>query len=189
MPPTVNLTAPENAAMVSKNSVYFSWSTTSDEVDRYQLEIALDSLMTVQVFQDSQITENSTMYKSSRNKAVLFWCVKAHYAYGWADWSATRRFIMNVPVVFQPPEKFTFAFGERRKPGSPIVLNYALPKASNVSIHLYAINGQCIGTVVNAWQTPDFYRVAMPIQTLSRGFYLLEFKAGHYRASRLFFRN
>jgi hypothetical protein len=189
MPPIVILTAPENAAMLSRNSVHFSWSTTSVEVDRYQLEIALDSPMTMRVFQDSQITKNSTVHKSSRSKALFFWRVKAHYAYGWADWSATRRFIMDVPVAFQPPEKFTFAFGERRKPGSPLVLNYTLPKASNVSIYLYAINGQRIGTVVNAWQKPDFYRVAMPTQTLSRGFYLLDFRAGHYRASKLFFRN
>jgi hypothetical protein len=188
MPPAVILTAPENAAIVSRDSVHFSWNATSVEVDRYRLEIALDSLMTMPVVQDSQITENSMVHKYYRNKTVFFWRVKAHYAYGWADWSATRRFIVDVPVAFQSPDNFNFAFEGRRKPGSPVVLNYALPKASRVTIRLYTISGKRIRTIVNSWQTPDYYRVAMPTQTLSRGFYLLEFKAGPFHSTKLFFR-
>jgi hypothetical protein len=144
--------------------------------------------MTMRVFHDSQITENSRVHKCYRNKTLFFWRVKAHYAFGWADWSATSHFILDVPIAFQPPDNFNCAFEDQRKPGLPLVLTYALPKTSSVTIRIYTISGQRIGTVFDAWQTPDFYRIAMPTKTLSRGFYLLDFKAGPYRSTRLFFK-
>jgi hypothetical protein len=189
LPPIVLLNAPENAATVSKDSIQFSWNATSFETDRYQLEIALDSPMTAIVHQDSQITVNSQTHYFFQNKGIFFWRVKAHYTFGWADWSAIRCFKIEIPKVSPLPEKFNFAFEKGRKRGLPIVLGYALPKASNVSINMYTISGQRIGTFLNTWQTPDFYHISIPTQTLSRGFYLLDFEALPFKSTKLFFLN
>jgi len=188
IPPIVTLTAPENAAILTKDSIDLSWNTASVEVDRYLLEIALDSLMTKQVLRDSMITEHSRVQKFFRNKAVFWWHVKAHYPLGWAEWSATRRFIVDIPQIVESPVTFTLSFEGNSKQGSPLRLNYALPKASRVTISLFTMRGQRIGKLLDSWQAPAYYTIAMPIRTVPRGFYLLEFTAGSFQKTKRVFR-
>jgi hypothetical protein len=188
LPPIVLLTRPENASVVSVDSVRFLWNTQSTEVDRFGLEIALDSLMTKKLLVDTSISASSLTFKGTKNRVVLWWRVKAHYILGWAPWSATRRFILDIPVMTKPPERFSLSVNGGYSRRSPIVLRYSLPAASTVAVRIFTLGGRYVTTLVDRWHSPDFYRVEVPSHMLPRGFCVLEFKSGRFRKTQQLFR-
>jgi hypothetical protein len=185
-PPEVAPAAPENSATISTDSVTLAWTTSSTEADRYFLQIASDSLMNHTVFFDSTITALSKVQKCYRNRAIFWWRVKAHYIAGWGEWSQVRRYIVDIPVILAPPERFSFDFRGGQKAGTPLVVRYTLPVASPVSIKLYTMTGQLIKTIFNGPQLPDFYHIAIPAMPLAPGYNVIVFIAGPYQKTTPF---
>ncbi|MBN1130320.1 MAG: T9SS type A sorting domain-containing protein, partial [Chitinispirillaceae bacterium] len=187
MPPVVLLTSPKNATTVSADSVELSWTTASPEAGCYYLEIALDSLMTRIFLADSAISGTAWMFRCTKNKTVFWWRVKARYFTGWAEWSQKGSFIVDIPVIFVPPERFSLDCDKSYKSGTPFVVRYNLPRASPVAIRLYSINGQLVKTLFKQVQQPEYHRLTLRSLPLSTGYYLLDFEAGEYKSTRRFY--
>ncbi len=63
-------------------------------------------------------------------------------------------------------------------------MNYCLPSASEVSIKLYSLQGKLVKEIVHSHQQPGYYRSVLGISNLSRGYYLLNFKAGAFSLTK-----
>lgn len=91
-PGAVSLVRPLPGAIVSSDTVRFTWRKPMPNVDRYRLQIATDSMMTSLVYNDSAITDTTRVRLGLVNGTKYFWNVRAHNVQGWGDVSATQSF-------------------------------------------------------------------------------------------------
>jgi hypothetical protein len=94
----------------------------------------------------------------------------------WADF-VSDKFMMQVPTGL--PAHYTCVLNGMSWAGSSI--KYGLPSASYVSIKLFTVQGKLVQTICNAYQKSGYYHVGMTNALLSKGFFVLDFKAGHYQ--------
>jgi formylglycine-generating enzyme required for sulfatase activity/5-hydroxyisourate hydrolase-like protein (transthyretin family) len=59
-------------------------------------------------------------------------------------------------------------------------ITYELPAASNVSIALYDMQGRQVRQLVNAMQNTGLYRVDISRARVTKGYYIVKFKAGEF---------
>ena len=64
------------------------------------------------------------------------------------------------------------------------VIQYQLPKATYVKIHVYNINGQLVQTLVNERQTAGRYSVKWNSERFASGVYLYQIRAGNFQQVR-----
>ena len=70
-------------------------------------------------------------------------------------------------------------------PFNPITtISYQIPKASDVSLAIYNINGQFIETLVNTHQDAGTYKTQWKAKDVSSGIYLYKLTAGDYTEVR-----
>jgi hypothetical protein len=181
--PNVVLSEPENAAVITNDSVKLAWSILPDSADSFYIQIALDSQMTSTVFFDST-TSLSIIYKISNNKTTFWWCVKPHYIAGWARWTEIRRFAVDIDGKIPRLGQFRFDLDLNNKAGNPLSLNYELPVSTFVTIRLYSIDGTLVRTLFKSMLQSDSHTLTINDLSISSGHYLLDFNAGQYRATK-----
>jgi hypothetical protein len=184
--PNVILSAPENAAVIINDSVNLAWNILPNSADRFYIQIALDSQMTRAVFFDST-TLLSINYKLSKNKTTFWWRVKPHFISGWARWTETSQFFVDIGDKMPRSERFCLDLDLNHKTGNPLLLKYELPASAPVTIRLYTVNGTLVRTLFKNILKSDSHTLAINNLSFSSGHYLLDFNAGQYRATRGFF--
>jgi Endoglucanase len=97
------------------------------------------------------------------------------------DGAASAKF----PTDIQPSieNKISLNSGISVKAG---IINYALPKASSVSLRLYNMQGKIVANLVQSNQPTGNYEVKLPTKGISSGNYILEFKAGNNFVTKRF---
>jgi photosystem II stability/assembly factor-like uncharacterized protein/transposase-like protein len=178
VPNQVSLSSPANATVIVVDSVYLVWNKSPFSVDKYCLEMFTDSLMNGRFLIDSTITDTARIQKNIANNISYWWQVKAHNIAGWGISSGLNKFVVNIPVVAVLPAKYTCDLKGMSNSGS--FIRYGLPTASNVSIKLYSIQGKLVQTICNTYKQAGYYQASMKSSNLSKGYYLLDFKAGNY---------
>jgi hypothetical protein len=178
VPSAVTLLAPSSAAIITVDSVVFLWSKATPSIDKYSLEISSDSLFSAMVFVDSAVTDTSKTCKGLANKTTYWHRVKAHNSSGWGAYSDTRKFTLDVPNTAVLPKTYSFNFSGMA--ASKGFIRYALPVATNVSFRLFSVQGKLVRTFINANQATGYYQVPLNLDGLSRGCYLIDFKAGKF---------
>jgi hypothetical protein len=63
-------------------------------------------------------------------------------------------------------------------------IDYELPAASTVSIKLYSLQGKLLKEIAPSCKKPGYYESSLSIADLSRGYYLLDFKAGAFSLTK-----
>jgi hypothetical protein len=94
------------------------------------------------------------------------------------------RTFSTIPI--EPPKKFSIDYYQNSSSGTPLILKYALPSASEVNIKLYSIDGTIIKTLHKGMQSPDHHVLTISPLPISAGKYLLNFSAGQYKSTRKF---
>jgi Laminin G domain. len=182
VPTKVSIVVPANAATIVVDSLNIVWSKATPSVDKYCLEIASDSLFATKITSDSTITDTSKMCKGLTNKMTYWFHVKAHNSSGWGSFSDTRKFTVNFPTAVLLPKTFSFKFSGISASNS--FIRYSLPKECDVSFKLFNVQGKLIRTFINANQSAGNYQIPLNIADLSRGCYLMDFKAGSFAVKR-----
>ena len=79
------------------------------------------------------------------------------------------------------PNKFTL-FSNYPNPFNPTTtIRYDIPKASQVTLTIYNMNGQVVERLVNKKQEPGFYSVNWDARNLSTGVYFYQIQAGDFQ--------
>jgi hypothetical protein len=172
LPSTVVTMAPADSALITVDSVRVAWHTSSPSVNRYLVEVATDTNMTVFVFSDSSVTDTTRLVSSLVNNTTYFWRVKAHNAAGWGNYSAETRFVTSfVGVLFNGHAMRAFSLKY-----SSGMLRYTLPKQCFVSVKYYDIRGRMVASYVGRVQGEGSYSLCLP--SWGTGTYVQVFTAG-----------
>ncbi|RPI13493.1 MAG: T9SS C-terminal target domain-containing protein [Ignavibacteriae bacterium] len=63
-------------------------------------------------------------------------------------------------------------------------INYDIPKASNVTITVYNINGKEVSTLVNEFKQAGAYSISFNASSLASGVYFYKITAGDFTATK-----
>jgi hypothetical protein len=174
VPLSVVIVSPVDSTVIVADSVLLRWNTGTPSVDRYLVEVATDTNMTVLVVSDSSVTDTSRSMASLVNNTTYFWRVKAHNAAGWGSYSAETRFVTSFTSVLYNGSALR-AFSLRYSSGT---LHYTLPTGSFVSVKYYDIRGRMVGSFVNTTQGAGSHALQLPLSSFTTGAYVQVFEAG-----------
>jgi hypothetical protein len=180
-----SLLLPENAAIVSVDTVTLTWSMPTSEVAKFQLEIATDSLMKDILLMDSSVAKKQLLYKIGKNKTSYWWRVRAYTQNGWANWSERKTFRAEIPVPDPAPEDRNYFF--IRACGAEKLFNiyYALRRSSSVSITISDLQGRAITSLVEPNRQTGPHTTFVNVSALSRGCYVLVFKTDEFSKRKI----
>lgn len=179
-PSQVALVSPPNQAVVSADTALLVWRLSTPEVERYWLELALDSLFQFARI-DSNIVDTATVARNLINQQTYFWKARGRNAAGWGLFSEVRRFrvlITNVgeneelPRVFALKQNYPNPFNPRT------VIRFEVPHEARVSVAMYNVLGQEVVRVVdNLVYSAGRYEAAVDASGLASGVYFYRMMA------------
>ncbi len=165
----------------SADSTLTVWNTSAPLVDRYQIDLAADSLFTFKV-SDSTVTDTVKMYHALINGQRYFWRVRAHNAGGWGPFSVPISFTASslVSVEKQRELPTTISLSQNYpNPFNPSTqIEFALPKEGHVTLEVYNLLGERVATLVNESMSVGYHTVRFDASHLSSGLYLYRMVAG-----------
>jgi hypothetical protein len=174
VPLSVVIVSPADSTVIVADSVRLRWNTGTPSVDRYLVEVATDTNMTVLVVSDSSVIDTSRSMASLVNNTTYFWRVKAHNAAGWGSFSNETRLVTSFTGVLYNGNSLK-SFSLRYSSGT---LHYMLPTRSFVSVRYYDIRGRMVGSFVNQAQSAGSHTLSLPITSFTTGAYVQVFEAG-----------
>jgi uncharacterized delta-60 repeat protein len=98
LPEAPILLSPENNAVISDDSVVFLWEQSLPNIDRYWLELDVDSTFS-NAFLDSTLTDTTATVAHLQHNQTYWWRVKAHNEEGWGEFSEMWRFSVVIPEI------------------------------------------------------------------------------------------
>jgi hypothetical protein len=183
LPAQVALVMPANAIEVSLDSVLLVWRKSSPLIDRYHLDLAVDSLFNFKTPPDSTLTDSSKVLRGLVNGQRYFWRVRGHNAGGWGAFSDARSFIATVVGIAQEPE-LPVAFALKQNYPNPFnpstQIQFAVPKESRVRLEVYNLLGERVATLLDDHRVAGTYTVQFSATGLSSGLYLYRMTAGDF---------
>jgi hypothetical protein len=180
-PATPTLATPADAATNQLLSPTLTWNTVSGATT-YRVQVSTSASFTDTLVDDSTLTSPARAIGPLSPSATYYWRVNAKNTGGSGAWSSAWSFTTG-PSTAVLPAAITFSLSPMAR-SSASVIRYAIPVASNVIIKVYSIQGRLVKTLCNSHQQPGYYRVPLGKAALSRGYYLLDFKAGTYHISK-----
>lgn len=189
-PPAPLLVVPADGAMISADSVVFSWRSTDPASDAYWFENATDSLF-VNSSVDSTLTDTTTTLRMLVDGQRYWWRVRGRNSAGWGPFSAVRSYRI-VLTAYQEVEDLPQRFSLDQNYPNPFnpttVIRYHLPKAGYVTLKVYNLVGQELTTLVNEVKQGGRYEVQFDGAGLASGvyFYRLVVSAGGSLSSEHF---
>lgn len=170
---------PLNLHRQMTDSIMVTWRKSQPAVDRYQVDLAVDSLF-VFVVSDQNVTDTTKMFKSLLPNQAYFWRVRAHNAGGWGPFSEVRRFTRDITSVNARPEVPTsFELAQNYpNPFNPATqIEFALPKESRVTIEVFNLLGARVATLVDEVRGAGYHSVRFDASSLPSGLYLYRMAA------------
>jgi WD40 repeat protein len=174
-PAPVLQVSPVHNDTLGSDSILFVWQKGSPEVTSYKFEVACDSTMTGPVL-DTVLTD-TLFIAILPAKPNYWWRVKAGNIAGWGDFSNVRRFTDNKAqdVMHRNAAINTYSVTTTKSS-----IAYSLPKQSKVVLRLVDMRGKIVKTIVNQSQERGIYYMKINKIRLSKGIYILWFKAGNF---------
>jgi hypothetical protein len=178
--PVILISPPNGAPFLNPNSVTFIWHKGSPIVDRYWLQIALDSIFSFSVI-DSTLTDTVKIVSNLILPPYAFyWRVRAKNSQGWGAFSEVWRFQFVIYSIQPQPHPLEF-FVEPNYPNpfnSETVIRYSTPARSVVSLRVYSASGQEVAVLASGEQEAGLHVVTFDGTNLPSGVYFCRF-TGH----------
>lgn len=180
LPCTVpELGTPKDSSINQPVRMKLDWKP-SPRFKHYHIQISSDSLFRHIMYNDSMLTKNSYKVNTLEKGTDYYWHVKSKNSAGAGDWSEIRHFT----TVFD-----TFSVNIKKKPdikGSvfPVIVNYTLPRESEVIIRLYSADGSLVHTLFRNRQTKSYHSQTFHDISVAKGKYFLDFTAGSYKVKK-----
>lgn len=180
---------PSDGATVSSSVIPFLWTrpaSPGNPVNQYMLDLAIDSTFTFHSV-DSTITDTSKAVTGLSNGQTYWWRVKAQNANGWGPFGEKRTFTLVVTGIDRTrdlPQEFSLGqnYPNPFNPGT--IIEYALPRSSEVSLKVFNIMGQEVATLVNGNEEAGYHEVQFDGKNLASGVYFYRLTAGDFVQSK-----
>ncbi len=171
---------PSDMARQSTDSMIFIWRKSQPLVDKYWIDLAVDSLFTF-VVNDQNVTDTTKVFKNLLPNQGYFWRVRAHNPGGWGPYSVVRKFTRDITDVVTRPETPTeYQLSQNYpNPFNPATqIEFAVPKESRVTLEVYNLLGQRVVTLVDEVMGAGYHAVKFEASALPSGLYLYRMAAG-----------
>ncbi|MBU0713117.1 T9SS type A sorting domain-containing protein [bacterium] len=182
-PAEPDLILPDDGAENLPQEVEFSWNASSG-AETYWLQIADNSSFTPIAFQDSLITGTSLLVTGLAD-GLYYWRINASNTGGTSAWSSVRSFSVGPPLGVNEFPNVPSQFGLLQNYPNPFnpttTIRYDIPKASQVTLTIYNMNGQVVERLVNQKQEPGFYSVNWDALNVSTGVYFYRIQADGFQ--------
>ena len=181
LPGQVLLVSPGNGADLNTDSVRCVWHPSTPLVNKYWVELAVDSLFSFRVL-DSTVTDTAKMFPSLQLNKPYYWHVRANNPGGWGPFSETRIFTVTSTGVAQT-EGVPVEFGLNQNYPNPFnpstVIRFALPKEGDVKLEVFNLLGDRIATLVDERMPTGFHTVRFDATSgIASGVYFYRLTAG-----------
>ena len=180
IPAQVTLVSPANGAVSGSDSVKLVWRKSSPGIDKYQLDLAVDSLFNFKTT-DSTLTDSSKVVKGLANNTKYFWRLRARNPGAWGPFSEVRSFrIVITGVAAQKEMPTTFAMEQNYpNPFNPSTkIEFSLPQETRVLLEVYNLLGERVATLADETRAAGFHTVQFNATALPSGLYLYRMTAG-----------
>jgi Secretion system C-terminal sorting domain/BNR repeat-like domain len=173
-PSPPNLISPPNGSYNEPSSVRFIWNRPLSAVT-YRIQIALDSLFTNMIYNDSTLTDSTIVVANLTVDKYYWWRVNAKNAFGTSQYSDIWIF-GTFPVGLKGtgtdiPDKFML-YNNYPNPFNPVSkIRFDIAKTGNVILKVYDMRGQEISTLVNGQLKPGTYEAEFDGSNYSSGVY------------------
>ncbi|HET6272371.1 MAG TPA: M1 family aminopeptidase [Bacteroidota bacterium] len=169
--------------------VQLSWNIVPSATT-YRLQVAIDSLFTSILIDDSTLTDTSFAAASVVPNTKHFWRVNAKNGGGTTAWSPVWNFTTTVfnDVVERLGDRIpaTYALAQNYpNPFNPATsIRFELPHAGDVSLRIYSMIGEEVATLVNGNLTAGVYTARWDAGNVASGMYFYRIQASVYTATR-----
>ncbi|MFZ0391156.1 MAG: T9SS type A sorting domain-containing protein, partial [Calditrichia bacterium] len=184
-PAAVSLLLPAPAAQVDPDSAQFVWRSAGADVQKYCLQVALDSLFAASIT-DSAISDTGAFVTSLGANETYWWRVRAKNSAGWGEYSPPRRFETVVTGINNPAgmiHKFTLDQNFPNPFNPQTRINYTLPGRLRVRLTIFNSLGQAVAEPVNEMQSAGKHSVSFRADDLPSGVYYCRLSCGKKRTA------
>ena len=172
------LVQPFNKAVISSDTVKFTWNNSKSIVNKYWFEYSTDSLFTNSVI-DSALTDTSKILFSLGNNNY-WWRVKAKNSAGWGAYSSINSFSILVTSLAEEdiiPTHYKLDQNYPNPFNPSTTIKFSIPKASNVDLSIFNLLGEKVLEVLNEYMNVGHHEKNVNLQTLSSGIYVYKLTA------------
>lgn len=184
---TPALVFPVDGYRQSTDSLRLVWRASTPAIDRYWVDLSVDSTFTNFVVPDSMVTDTTKMVRSLLPNIAYFWRVRAHNGGGWGAYSVGRKFTRDVTGVAERPEVPTVVSLSQNYPNpfNPATrIEFALPKESKVMIEVFNLLGARVATLVDETRSAGYHVVAFDASSMPSGLYIYRLAADQMTLTR-----
>lgn len=180
------LMSPPNVTVDQPVVLPLRWSKATGATS-YRVQVATNATFTPAILDLAGVTDTSVTPPPLEYFKIHFWRVKAKNAIGESEWTAYFRFrtVQVSSAGNEPDVPSTFALSQNfPNPFNPTTtIQYAVPRAVNVSLSVYDMLGRQVATLVAAERTAGSYTVTWDASRSASGMYLCRMTAGDFVAT------
>jgi len=184
VPSVPTLTSPTNGAIGISITPTLSWFASTGAAT-YHLQVALDSMFTSVVYNDSTLTTISKQVGPLLNNTKYYWRVNAKNTGGTSAWSAVWNFTTLTTHVEKDnnviPTEYELAQNYPNPFNSRTTIQFDIPQMGNVNIKIFNALGKEISVLIDGFLPAGRYRLNWEAKNLPSGVYFYELIAGNFR--------
>jgi len=149
-----------NSVNQAITGLVFKWSTAQERMEaiqKYQFQLATDSLFNTVVSNDSTLTDTIKTVNSLSYLTKYYWRVRAQNQTGWGDWSA----VWNTTTIIEKPANFTLSAPANNSKGllNPVTVSWNTSARAEKYILQVSTDSTFTSTVVNDSNQTDLTEV------------------------------
>jgi hypothetical protein len=180
IPAQVALLAPSDLSEVNADSVRLGWHASAPQVERYWLEVTIDSLF---VFEqtDSSVVDTQKVYRPVAPRTTYFWRVRAHNNAGWGQVSEVRRFRSTATSVSRDngvPGGYVLLQNYPNPFNPSTTIEFGLPTEAQVRIEVHNALGERVAVLVDREMGVGYHAVTFDASSLPSGIYFYRLAGG-----------
>ena len=187
MPP--QLLSPESGLTILSTTPYLEWASV-DGASGYDVQIAFDRSFTAILRDTMGIPGPPWIVKDQLpTSSIMHWRVRAVVDAGTSPWSPAYTFTTDPTAVFVEgsasiPENFGLTSIYPNPSNGDAQVQFALPEATAVSIHVFDVLGRRVGVVVEGSIPAGTHQARFDAAVLPSGLYLVRMQSGEFVQTR-----
>ncbi|MCP4703637.1 MAG: T9SS type A sorting domain-containing protein [candidate division Zixibacteria bacterium] len=184
-----NLESPSNGAINITQPIELNWEDVA-EATRYDVQVDDDIGFGSLEVNDENIAVSEFTLPNLIEGINYNWRIRVHNGCQWGDWSTVWNFVageqtdVNIISLDEIPEDFTLKQNYPNPFNPATTLEFALPRASYVTLDIHNILGEKVETLIARPMSAGSYSVTWNASSVPSGIYFYQITAGQFTETK-----
>ncbi len=184
-----NLESPSNGAINITQPIELNWEDVA-EATRYDVQVDDDIGFGTLDVNDENIAVSEFTLPNLIEGINYNWRIRVHNGCQWGDWSSVWNFVageqtdVNIISRDEIPEDFTLKQNYPNPFNPATTIEFALPRASYVTLDIHNILGEKVETLVSRPMSAGGYSVIWDASSVPSGIYFYKITAGQFSETK-----